>query len=163
MPGRLLQLHRHSLIHVLIMGGSPEERRAVALAFHGESPMRSGPLVRIDCATEEPRLCRALQSWIMGTIDSSDSSLMAAERGTLYLDHIDSLSSPAQRLLLAFVTHHAGVAHRDFTDAWGGRLVCGSAAHLGDAVEGGRFLAPLYDCLDKARIELDSAWQGGVA
>ena len=39
----------------------------------------------------------------------------------------------------------------------------GSGPHLGDLVLEERFLEALYDCLDKARIELDEAWQGSVA
>ena len=159
----LLRLHRRSLINVLVMGATRVEREDVARAFHQDSPLRSGPFVRVDCSVDEERLCRALHTWMSGAFDSSDSSLMVAERGTLYLENIDSLSSHAQRLLLTFVSHHAGA--RQFSDgaSWGGRLVAGSGAHLGDQVMEARFLEPLYDCLDKARIELDSSWQGGVA
>ena len=159
----LLRLHRRSLINVLVMGASALDREQVARAFHHESPLRSGPFVRVDCATDEERLCRALHCWMSGAFDSSNSSLMVAERGTLFLENIDKLSSRAQRLLLTFVSHYAG--SRQFTDgvSWGGRLVVGSEVHLGDQVIEARFLEPLYDCLDKARIELEDSWQGGVA
>lgn len=162
-PLRLLRLHRHSLVNVLVMGGEAGERERIARAFHRESPLRTGPFVRLDCALEEDRLCAALQRWMTGASDSSDSSLMVAERGTLYLDHVDSLSPETQRLLLAFVTRFANAATWNDAAAWGGRLVCGSEHHLGDLADQGTFLDPLYDCLDKARIELEPSWHGGAA
>ena len=159
----LLRLHRRSLINVLVMGGSRMAREDVARAFHHESPLRSGPFVRVDCELDEQRLCRALHAWMSGAFDSSNSSLMVAERGTLYLENIDKLSSRAQRLLLAFVSHNATSCQWSEGSSWSGRLVAGSETHLGDQVIEARFLEPLYDCLDKARIELESSWQGGVA
>jgi DNA-binding NtrC family response regulator len=159
----LLRLHRRSLINVLVMGSSQAEREDVARAFHRESPLRSGPFVRVDCVLDEERFCRGLQMWMSGVFDSSNSSLLVASRGTLYLENIETLSSRAQRLLLTFVSHYTGP--RQWSDGvnWGGRLVVGSEVHLGDQVIEARFLEPLYDCLDKARIELESSWQWGVA
>jgi DNA-binding NtrC family response regulator len=160
---RLLQQHRHSLINLLVMGGSADEREYIARAFHRESPLRSGPFIRLDCGADEDRLCRALLGWMSGANDFSDSSLITVERGTLFLDNVEALSDQAQRLLLTFVSHHVGVHPWSGETGWSGRLAAGSSAHLGDLVLEDRFLEALYDCLDKARIELDEAWQGSVA
>lgn len=159
---RLLPFQRKALTHVLIMGGQSDERRSVALAVHAESPLRSGSFVAVDCAAEESRLCRALNAWMTDSFDSSDPSLMAATRGTLFLDHIDALSLRTQRQLLAFVTHRAG-AGTPLEARWGGRLISGSGADLDDLAWSGRFLMPLFDCLDKARLSLDQVHQGGAA
>lgn len=140
----------------MILGGDPAERHAVAVSVHAESLMRSGPFVTIDCAIGEDRLCGALQAWMTGVDDSSDPSILAAERGTLFLDSIEALSTRAQRLLLAFVNG----AH---AYGWSGRLICGASDALPDHAARGEFLAPLFDDLDKARIELTDALQGGAA
>jgi DNA-binding NtrC family response regulator len=87
---------------------------------------------------------------------------MAAERGTLFLDHIDALSPRAQRQLLAFVTERTG-ATTAIDRRWGGRLICGSRRDLDGLANEGRFLLPLLDCLDKARVSLDEVCQGGAA
>jgi len=118
--------------------------------------MRSGPFVAIDCATGEDRLCGALQAWMTGVDDSSDPSILAAERGTLFLDSIDALSTRAQRLLLAFAN---GIE----SYGWSGRLVCGASESLPDAAMSGGFLMPLFDDLDKVRIDLMDALHGGAA
>jgi DNA-binding NtrC family response regulator len=159
---RLLPFHRHSLTHVLILGGDAAVRRATALTIHAESVLRSGPFVNLDCSTEEVRLAHALAAWMTDSSDSSDPSLMAAERGTLFLDHLHALSTRAQRQLLAFVTGWTGTTNT-LDRRWGGRLVCGSGRDL-DALAGeGGFLLPLLDCLDKARVSLDDMRQGGAA
>lgn len=159
---RLLPFHRHTLTHVLIVGGASEARRTNALAIHAESMLRSGSFVGLDCAAEEPRLLRGLQAWLTDSHDSSDPSLMAAERGTLFLDRIEALSPAAQRQLLAFVTERAS-ATTTLERRWGGRLICGADRDV-DALAGdGAFLLPLLDCLDKARLSLDAVRQGGAA
>jgi len=159
---RLLPFHRHALTHVLITGGVPDARRSHALAVHAESVLRSGSFVSLDCAADEPRLERALQAWLTDSHDSSDPSLMAAERGTLFLDRIEALSPDAQRHLLAFVTQRAGSTVA-IDRRWGGRLICGAEGDIDASVAEGRFLLPLLDCLDKARLSLDHARQGGAA
>lgn len=159
---RLLPFHRHGLTHVLILGGHAAERRDAALSVHAESVMRSGSFVMLDCAGEASRLSRALDAWMTDSTDSSDPSLMAAARGTLFLDRIETLSATTQRRLLMFVTERAG-AMTDLDHRWGGRLICGSEADLDVLVDEGVFLLPLLDCLDKARVTLESARRGGAA
>jgi len=150
-PSALLRLHRHSLAHVLVMGGTAERRAAMARAFHVESPLRAGPFLCVDCGHDEPAVQRAIRCWL-SSIDrhSSDNPLRASERGTLFLDRIEELSEETQRLLLALVRAHAS----GVSDAWAGRLATGSAVELERAVAGGRFLSSLFDCLDKVRIVL---------
>jgi len=159
---RLLPFHRHALTHVLILGGDAAERRESALAIHAESALRSGAFVSLDCVREEPRLARALEAWMTDSRDSSDPPLMAAQRGTLFLDRIEALQAPTQRRLLAFVTQRAG-ATTELERRWGGRLICGSEADLDGLAGDGTFLLPLLDCLDKARVSLEGAFRGGAA
>ncbi len=161
-PAQLLRLHRHGLINVLVLGGTPTLRAEVAYTFHQESPLRAGAFVPVDCVRHQPRLRRALECWVSGEVlRGSEHPLWAAERGTLYLDPIEALTPQTQRLLLTFACRFLGNAV-EATD-WVGRLVVGNPEDLSPAVAEGRFLGALYDTLDKLRVELDLIHRGGAA
>lgn len=151
LPSTLLRMHRDDRTHVLVTGGTAERRAAVARAFHDESPVCSGPLLIVDCSTQAARLDEALDCWLsILHRDSPENPLRAAERGTLFLDHVESLAPLPQRRLLAFA--HAlsdGALAR-----WAGRLTTGSAHPLEVAVASGSLLPELFDCLDQVRIAL---------
>ena len=170
-PGRfsaasagLLRLHRHSLMHVMVLGGTAEEREQVAFEFHRESPLRLGPFVVVDCVREESRLLGALECW-MAQVSRAQSGnpLRAAARGTLYLDSIDEMSHRIQRALLTFADRFGCVDEGPDDAEWAGRLIVGSAADPAHAVAEGRFLAALYDHLDKIRVEMGPARHRGAA
>jgi DNA-binding NtrC family response regulator len=152
-----------NLSHLLVVGGSPAERLCVARAVHGESVLRLGPFVAVDCATEEPKLREALSDWL-GFAGRTNSAhpLWSAERGTLFLDAIGRLSADTQQQLLAF-------AARDLLNSSGreargaGRLAAGCDEDPWDLVAQGRFLAQLADVLDKIRVDLDPRRQQGTA
>jgi DNA-binding NtrC family response regulator len=155
-PEQLIRLHRHSLINVLVLYGSPAEREQIARVFHRESPVRSGPFVRVDCAREEETLKSALRAWVTGeSREPGDDPLLGAGRGTLFLDSVTRLTLETQRLLLEFCTRILGDVEARGSDAWDGRLVVGSQDDPGEAVTNQRFLLELYDCVNKVRIELD--------
>ena len=63
-PAHLLRLHRHSLVSILVTGGTADEREAMARAFHQASPIRERPFMVLDCGRDEPTLRRALQGWL---------------------------------------------------------------------------------------------------
>lgn len=151
LPSTLLRMHRDDRTHVLVTGGTAERRAAVARAFHDESPVCSGPLLIVDCRTQAVRLDEALDCWLSILLrDSPDNPLRPAERGTLFLDHVDSLSALQQRRVLAFARalSDGALAH------WAGRLTTGSAHPLEAAVANGRLMPELFDCLDQIRIAL---------
>jgi DNA-binding NtrC family response regulator len=158
-PRRLIALHRHSLTHVLVMGGDHFERARIARAFHEGSALHRGPLVHVRCDRRPGTLVRALHSWLgMGAVDQAANPLRGAERGTLFVDSVESLGPEAQRLLLVFLGRcQEGSVLPEIADSsfsWGGRLIAGSSVDLTEAVKGGAFLAALHDCLDKVRIVL---------
>jgi DNA-binding NtrC family response regulator len=159
----LPQLHRHSLSHVLVIGGSQAEREAIAAAFHRESALRTGPFVVVRCSRQASTLCRALEWWLSRSPRRSGSNpLWTAERGTLLLDCVDALSRDAQRLLLEFVAW-IRVPGDSAGAPWAGRLVTGFEHDPDTLVEDGRFLDELYDALDKIRVDLSATRQGGAA
>lgn len=157
-PTRLIRLHRHSLTNVLVVGGTAQRRDQVARAFHQESPLRAGPFVSVDCTSEEDRLRSALQGWTSAPSTASDvNPYRAAEQGTLYLDPVEQLSPDTQRLLLALARRLHGEPVGGDETPCAGRLVTGNPMGLAEAVSAGRFMAALYDALDKVRVELEAA------
>jgi DNA-binding NtrC family response regulator len=156
---RLIRLHRHSLTNVLVVGGTAERRDQVARAFHQESPLRTGPFVHVDCRREEERLRVALEDWTAAPTDLIGTPMNPyrdAEQGTLYLDPVEQLSPDTQRLLLALARRLHGEPAGNNDAPCAGRLVSGNPRGLGEAVSEGRFMAALYDALDKVRVELEA-------
>jgi DNA-binding NtrC family response regulator len=161
---QLLRLHRHSLINLLVSGGGAEHRERVAREFHRASPLGSGPFVSIDCERDDARVRASLQSWLTRVASAPyDNPLRAAARGTLFLDSIEALSPPTQRLLLMFADGTASGREDWHREDWAGRLIVGTAGDLLVSVAAGRFLAALYDHLDKIRVDLGADRHEGAA
>jgi DNA-binding NtrC family response regulator len=151
-PACLLRLHRHSLVSVLVTGGSEREREAMACAFHRASPLRDRSFLTLDCGRDESILRRALQDWLLATPGVPDPNpLRAVEGGTLFLDRLERLSKPVQQQLLE-LAHHIRGGHETASNI-PARLAAGSPAPLlDDSPEG---IAPeLLDCLDKIRVDV---------
>lgn len=155
--------HRDSLTNVLVVGGTPERRDQVARAFHLESLLRAGAFVHVDCAREEPRLRAALRGWTSSAPGSELNPLRAAAQGTIYLDSVEQLSSDTQGLLLAFARRLQTAPPSAGETSCPGRLVTGNPTGLARAVSEGRFLAALFDALDKVRVQLEDITPGGSA
>src|SRR5207244_11738901 len=58
---RLIRLHRHSLFHLLLEGGTARARERLAIAFHRGSPLRRGPFLRLGAGGDGDRFGRALE------------------------------------------------------------------------------------------------------
>ena len=138
---------------MLILGGSPEDRTQLARSLHRDSANHAGAFVRLDSERDEAPLSVALQEFLSAAGATDGNPILQAAGGTLFIDSIASLSSPTQRLLLELVSRTDGTAAG--LCRW--RLVTGNQADLSPEVEAGRFLAALYDCLDKLRIQLEKA------
>jgi DNA-binding NtrC family response regulator len=138
---------------VLILGGSPEDRTQLARALHRQSPHHAGAFVRVEAGRDETVLSMALQEFLSAAGAANENPIRQAAGGTLFVDAIGSLSPGTQRLMLELVSRTEGTAAG--LCRW--RLVTGNDADLATEVEAGRFLAPLFDCLDKLRIQLEKA------
>lgn len=149
-PSALVELHRHSLMNVLVLGGTSDGRSRVARAFHERSPLRAAPFVTVDSSRDESGLREALLDWLRFGARDGLNHLRASERGTLFLDRVEALSDGTQRLLLALglASAHGGVGN------WCGRLIAGSETDLTHELRAGRFQPALFDVLDKVRVEL---------
>lgn len=157
-PARLLRLHRHSLVSILVTGGTAREREAMAHAFHRTSPLRDRPFMALDCGHDESTLRRALQGWLLAANGvPHPNPLRDVEGGTLFLDRLERLSAPAQRQLLVLARHIQG--HPGTAANLPARLAVGTAASLLDAPRAE--IAPeLLDCLDKIRVQVGAAAMG---
>jgi len=161
-PAQLLRLHRHSLSNLVVQGGTEAERLAIARAFHRASPLRRGAFLAIDCARDQPRLHRALQSWLAPE-GAPPGPQEDRECGTLFLDSVACLSPETQRLLLVLACRMQSGPQESRTGPGPFRLSVGSAESLGEAVEERRFSGALYDLLDKIRIDLGQMPRRGAA
>jgi DNA-binding NtrC family response regulator len=156
---RLIRLHRHSLFHLLLVGGTRGERERLALAFHRGSPLRLGPFVRLDAGPDEDRLRCALECALSTvTCERLDNPLRESEGGTLFLDRVAHLSLATQRLLLRLLASPPAAASGPCFS----RLAVGSDALLEEAAAAGRFHPALFDILDKIRVELRTGTAAGA-
>ena len=156
---RLIRLHRHSLSHLLLVGGTAEERECLARAFHRGSPLRRGPFVRLEAERDALRLCCALVNVLCAvTRERHDDPLRASEGGTLFLDRVTHLSPAIQRLLFRVLASRPGFSAGPYF----GRLAVGSDEPLEDLAAAGCFLPELFDILDKVRVELPAVVGSGA-
>lgn len=154
LPRRLLRLHRHSRVNVLLIGGRDEEREHLARLFHAESVVREGAFRRVDCRAEGQAFTHALRQWSSARPPTGATNpLRATEHGTLFLDHLEALPEAGQHLLLPLARSPLP-SEPPSRPLWSGRLIAGSAEGLASASAEGRFLPALYDVVDKIQIRL---------
>lgn len=91
---------------VMIVGASGSGKRTVARLLHEASPQSDFPFLNVNCALHNST---DLEIILFGH-EKSDSSqigaLEKAHRGTLLLEHIDTIPHAIQNRLLHFITHH---------------------------------------------------------
>jgi len=127
----------------------------VVRAFHDASPVRAGPILRLDCALHERRLRAALQEWVMADDRGSGSQLLRQSAGgTLFLDGLGRLAPETQELLALFAQRPLGESPGTLHRPRACRLAAGSARGLVTRVREGSFSGALLDCLDKIRFQL---------
>lgn len=158
---RLIRLHRHSLFHLLLVGGAAGERERLASAFHRGSPLRCGPFVCLEAERDEDRLRCALEHALSAvTREPPDNPLRESEGGTLFLDRVSRLSLATQQVLLRVLASLPGAAAATWPCF--SRLAVGSDEPLEDAAAAGRFHPALFDILDKIRVELRPGTPAGA-
>lgn len=150
----LLHLNRNSLANILVVGGSPGQRAAIAGALHEETRLRAGPWCAVDARRDADRLYRALLCWLGH--DASEPPL-ACERGTLFVDHVSDLSADVQRLLSTLASRLDGVPAESRLGPGPSRLAAGSAVEPAGEVLGGRLLAELHDSLEKICVRVPAS------
>jgi transcriptional regulator of acetoin/glycerol metabolism len=90
---------------LLILGESGTGKELAARRFHAASPRAAGPFVAVNCATipegiAERLLFGARRGAFSGAAADADGYLVAAHRGTLFLDELAELDPAVQPKLL---------------------------------------------------------------
>jgi len=90
---------------LLILGESGTGKELAARRFHAASPRAAGPFVAVNCATipegiAERLLFGARRGAFSGATADADGYLVAAHRGTLFLDELAELDPAVQPKLL---------------------------------------------------------------
>jgi DNA-binding NtrC family response regulator len=147
------RVHRRCKSPVLIVGGTSEERQAVAFAFHRMMRAGRGLFVSLDARFCERALRRSLSARLCVGCVARPDLLRASRGGLLFVDWITAISLETQRLLLAFI-HSLGREPDPPSRPWAGRLAVGSEDDPAIAVENGSMLRSLHDALDMIRVPL---------
>jgi len=138
---------------VLVIGERGTGKELVAERLHHLSPRWSGPLVVMNCAALPENLIEAElfgheAGSFTGATKTRHGRFEEADSGTLFLDELATLSSPAQDRLLRAVEYgeitRIGASKPVSVDV---RIVAATNEHLPTLVEQGRFRADLLDRL----------------
>jgi len=143
------------IVAALVIGRSAGERESVARALHRANREADGPFLKVAATQEEALFKQSLEGWLQGTSTGESPRLLdRLEHGSLFLDHVEALSSESQRLLLEFLEAE------NAKQPWKGQLITGSEVSLRGAVKEGRFDANLALRLERVRIVLDPEQAG---
>jgi psp operon transcriptional activator len=145
---------------VLVIGERGTGKELVAERLHHLSPRWAGPLVVMNCAALPESLIEAElfgheAGSFTGATKTRHGRFEEADSGTLFLDELATLSSPAQDRLLRAVEYgeitRIGASKPVSVDV---RIVAATNEHLPTLVEQGRFRADLLDRLSFEVITL---------
>jgi two-component system nitrogen regulation response regulator GlnG len=151
-----LQRVRHEIrrvsdleVPVLLRGETGTGKELVARAIHEASPRRDGPCLSVNMGAIPPSLAT---SELFGAVKGSYTNsvrdhlgyFQRAHGGTLFLDEIGEASPEVQVMLLRVIetgeVQRVGAPGLQKVDV---RLIAATDADLEDAIEAGRFRAPL--------------------
>jgi two-component system nitrogen regulation response regulator GlnG len=151
-----LQRVRHEIrrvgdleVPVLLRGETGTGKELVALAIHDASPRRDGPCLSVNMGAIPPSLAT---SELFGAVKGSYTNsvrdhlgyFQRAHGGTLFLDEIGEASPEVQVMLLRVIetgeVQRVGAPGLQKVDV---RLIAATDADLEEAIEAGRFRAPL--------------------
>jgi DNA-binding NtrC family response regulator len=153
----LLRLNQRASAHVVVEGGSENDRVEAVRVLHLTSRLSDAPFCAANGVRDHDRLVRALNHWL-GHEDGP--SPLECSGGTLYVDDPGSLSLLAQRLLIDHTerVEEGKVIGTPITGP--ARLAVGASRDLKRDVASGRLLPALHDTLDKLRIRLGGRRRG---
>lgn len=107
-----VQLAANSSVAVHVSGESGSGKELIARALHDNSPYRNGPLVSVNCgALSDDLLQSELFGYAGGAFTGANpkgyiGKFMQANRGTLFLDEVNSMSVKMQSALLRVLEDH---------------------------------------------------------
>ncbi|MDE2486319.1 MAG: sigma-54-dependent Fis family transcriptional regulator [Alphaproteobacteria bacterium] len=147
-------------VDVLIEGETGVGKEVVARALHAASPRRRQPFVALNCAALpeamiESELFGHELGAFSGAMRKRVGRIESADRGTLFLDEVESMPLPVQGKLLRVIEE------REITPLGANevrnvnlRVLASSKGDLGEAVGRGEFRADLFYRLNALRIRV---------
>src|SRR5437588_449903 len=145
---------------VLLQGESGTGKELIAKAIHLNSPRRDGPFVPVNTGSMPADL---LESTLFGHVKGAFTSAIAskkglfeiADRGTIFLDEIGTMSMETQSKILRVLQDrrfmHLGGVHEIQVDV---RIIAATNVDLKQLVKEGRFREDLFYRLNVITVEL---------
>lgn len=145
---------------VLVSGETGVGKEVVARALHAMSPRSGGPFVTVNCGAIpesliESQLFGHERGAFTGAYQVHHGFFERAEKGTLFLDEVNSLPLAAQTRLLRVLQdgkfERVGGKHALRSDT---RIIAASNRNLGQMVHSGEFRSDLYYRLNVVPIHI---------
>lgn len=147
-------------IPVLVQGPSGAGKEVIARLLHRNSPLSSGPFVKVNCAAIpgtllESELFGYEKGAFTGATMSKPGRAELANLGTLFLDEIGEIAMDLQAKLLQLLqdSHFWRIGGLEDIHVEV-RAICASNRDLEHEIETGRFRQDLYYRINVARLEL---------
>lgn len=148
-------------VNVLINGESGTGKTQIARSIHLNSRRSEHPFVELNCGALQDTL---LESELFGTVrgafsDARDrpGKILAADKGTLFLDEVSELSASAQTKLLQFLQsgefYAVGSEAKKKADV---RILYATNKYLDALVQAGRFRQDLFFRINTFQIHMPS-------
>jgi DNA-binding NtrC family response regulator len=156
----VLELAAQTDVTVLLEGETGTGKELAARAVHEASARRRAPFVAIDCGALpesllESELFGHVRGAFTGATGDRRGAFLRADRGTIFLDELDSVPLAVQARLLRVVEQRrvlpVGADKERELDV---RIVAASRAHLPARVAEGAFRPDLYYRLSVVRVAL---------
>jgi DNA-binding NtrC family response regulator len=156
----ILELAANGDVTVLLEGETGTGKELAARGLHDASARRRGPFVAVDCGAlpeslVESELFGHVRGAFTGAADARKGAFQRADKGTLFLDELDSVPLPVQaRLLRAIEERKVRAVGADAEREVDVRLVAAARRDLAGLVAEGAFRPDLYYRLSVVRVAL---------
>src|SRR5438552_702729 len=157
---QLLETVSVSASTILITGETGTGKEIVARAIHHNSPRRAQRFVALNCGAIPETLLEAelfghVRGAFTGAVGNRQGRLEQANKGTLFLDEVGTMSAGLQMKLLRVVQEReferVGDSHTTKIDV---RVIAATNSDLAKLVAGGRFREDRFDRLNVIPVDL---------
>jgi len=147
-------------VTVLVAGETGTGKEVLAHALRQHSPRADKPFITLNCAAlpealAESELFGHRKGAFTGAVGSQIGRFQAADRGTVFLDEVDSLPVALQAKLLRFLEtgeiQPVGETHTQRVDV---RIIAATNTNLVDKISKGEFRRDLYYRLNVVPLEI---------